>query len=376
MRIAFLGTRGVPARYSGFETAVEKIGERMVSLGHEVTVYCRQPQFRDLHSHRGMSLRHLPAIRQKHLETLSHTALSAMQSRTHDVLICMGVGNAPVVRWLEATGSTVLFNVDGADWQRAKWGVLASRYLRFCEGLAARSASTLIADARVVQSHYREMFGRDSTFIPYGAEPPADTGVEILEELGIGMRPYILFVGRLVPENGAHDVISAASRADLPGAATVIVGDAPYSEAYIDELRQKASLNTIFAGYQFGIQYQQITSHPWVFVLAASVGGTHPVLLEQMAAGNCILARDTASNREVLGPCGLYWQTVDELAEHLKDVWKHPEKRTEYAESGAERARHLYSWDAVTAAYIDACLTANGTMREGMPRSYRQILWK
>src|SRR5712664_1744709 len=152
MRVAFVGTRGVPASYSGFETCVEQVGRRMVERGHEVVVYCRSghhikerpPEYL------GMKLRYLPAVRQKHLETLSHTGLSTIGLPRTTAIVCMGVGNAPVIRSLELRGRRAVFNVDGADWQRNKWGGFARWYLRTCERLAARGRSIVLADAKAV----------------------------------------------------------------------------------------------------------------------------------------------------------------------------------------------------------------------------------
>ena len=179
MDIAFIGTRGVPASYSGFETAVEQIGRRMVERGHRVTVYCRRSHFQEFPTdHLGMRLRYLPAIREKHLETLSHTALSALRLSRETAIVCMGVGNAPVVRALELAGHRTVFNVDGADWQRDKWGRFARWYLRTCEGLAARGTSIVLADAEAVQRYYRDVYGRETEVGTYGADPPAGRGTE------------------------------------------------------------------------------------------------------------------------------------------------------------------------------------------------------
>src|SRR5713101_677932 len=145
MRVAFIGTRGVPATYSGFETCVEQVGRRMVTRGHEVTVFCRSGHYREHPAdYLGMRLVYLPAVPQKHLETLTHTALSALRLNKKSAIVCLGVGNSPVVRALELTGRRTVFNVDGADWQRAKWGRFAKWYLRTCERLAARGKSVVV----------------------------------------------------------------------------------------------------------------------------------------------------------------------------------------------------------------------------------------
>lgn len=355
MRVAFIGTRGVPASYSGFETCVEQVGRRMVERGHEVTVFCRTAHYSQHLSHyRGMRLRYLPAVREKHLETLTHTALSALLLERNTAVVCMGVGNAPVVRMLELTGRRTVFNVDGADWQRAKWGRFARWYLRTSERLAARSRSIVLADAEAVRRYYHEAYQRDSEVVPYGADPPGDTGTDALSKWKLEPNGYLLFVGRLVPENAPHDYLQGVRLAGIQAPA-LVVGDAPYAEAYKTALRSSAPPNTIFTGYQFGSAYEQLSSHAGAFVLAATVGGTHPVLVEQMAAGNAILARDTESNREVLGDAGLYWNTPQQLGELLRATWPDATMRAALGEAARVRAAQRYSWEEVTSRYLELC---------------------
>jgi len=355
VHVAFIGTRGVPASYSGFETCVEQVGRRMVERGHEVTVYCRTTHYRERPpEYLGMQLRYLPAIPQKHLETISHTTASALRLPKQSAIVCMGVGNAPAVRAIEVGGRRTVFNVDGADWQRDKWGALARWYLRTCESMAARSRSIVVADAEAVHDYYQNVYGRDTVVVPYGADAPADRGTDVLQRFRLEPGCYFLFVGRLVPENGAHELLDAVrlSSLDVP---VVVVGDATYAEEYKAQLKAASPPGAVFTGYQFGASYQQLSSHAAVFVLAASVGGTHPVLLEQMAAGNAILARDNTSNREVLGDAGLYWNTVPELAALMKELWSEAERRKHLGEEARRRVEERYSWEKVTSQYLELC---------------------
>jgi glycosyltransferase involved in cell wall biosynthesis len=351
--IAFIGTRGVPASYSGFETCVEQVGRRLVEAGHTVTVFCRSGHY-EAHprEYLGMKLEYLPAIPQKHLETLSHTALSAPRVPAGTAIVCMGVGNAPVVRLLELRGHRTVFNVDGADWQREKWGRFASWYLHRCERLAATGRSIVLADAGAVHRYYLEVYHRETEVVPYGADPPANTGTDELEKWSVKPGAYTLFVGRLVPENAAHDYLEGVRLSGIPAPA-VVVGDAAYADTYKRSLRAQAPNNAVFTGYQFGTSYQQFSSHAGVYVLAATVGGTHPVLVEQMAAGNAILARETESNREVLGDAGLYWSTPADLATRLKALWPEVEERRRLGDAARRRAAERYSWDAVTKRYLE-----------------------
>ena len=333
----------------------------MVERGHDVTVFCRSTHYRERQrEYLGMRLEYLPAVRQKHLETLSHTALSAIRIPHATAIVCMGVGNAPVVRALEVRGRRTVFNVDGADWRRDKWGRFASWYLRTTERMAARGKSIVVADADAVHRYYRDVYQRDTEVVPYGADPPADRGTAALETWGLESGCYLLLVGRLVPENGVHDYLAGVKLSGVSVPA-VVVGDAAYADEYKAALHSAAPPNAIFTGYQFGSAYQQLTSHAAIFVLAATVGGTHPVLVEQMAAGNAILARETESNREVLGDAGRYWETPEQLAGLLVELWPNAQERRRMGEAARARAADRYNWEEVTSRYLELCRQSLGT---------------
>ena len=334
---------------------MEQVGRRLVDRGHEVTVFCRTTHYSQRPiSYLGMKLVYLPAIRQKHLETISHTALSMLRMPGRAAVVCMGVGNAPVVRTIELSGRRTVFNVDGADWQRDKWGRFASWYLRTCEKLAAGGRSTVLADAQAVRRYYKEVYDRDTEVVAYGADAPADQGTDTLTKFGIRPQDYLLFVGRLVPENAPHDFLKGAAISGVDAQA-VVVGDSSYADEYKSSLRAMAPAGSIFTGYQFGSAYQQLSSHAGMFVLAATVGGTHPVLVEQMAAGNAIAARETESNREVLGEAGLYWETPEQLGALLAKVWPDQRRRRELGAAARVRAQERYNWEEVTSRYLELC---------------------
>lgn len=362
-RIAFLGTRGVPGRYSGFETFVENLGAKLAEDGHLVTVYNRRffvPTRNRFY--RGMRLRHFPSIPSKHFDTMSHTMLSMLHAWfcRYDVVILCGVGNAPFCWVPRLAGTRVIFNVDGSDWKRGKWGKFGRSYLRRCETMAAKWADVLIADAKAVQRNYEEVFGVDSTYIPYGGDMIATSSTSRIREFGLREKEYILFVGRLVPENNAHLLIEAHAKidTDMP---LVIVGDAPYAKDYIAGLHAMADERVIFTGYQFGEAYRELSSHPYAYVLASEVGGTHPVLVEQMSIGNCILAYDTAADREVVEDAGVIFQGrdgADDLSRQLQRLIDDPAEAAALRAKAAERARNHYSWKAVAAAYMRLIETA------------------
>src|SRR5207248_9967448 len=164
---------------------------------------------------------------------------------------------------------------------------------------------------------------------------------ETLQKFRLESRRYLLFVGRLVPENAPHVYLEGVRLAGITAPA-VVVGDASYADDYKASLHAQAVPDAVFTGYQFGSAYQQLSSHAGVYVLAATVGGTHPVLVEQMAAGNAIFARETESNREVLGEAGLYWKTPAELATLIRDVWPDDLRRRELGDFALTRELHRH----------------------------------
>jgi glycosyltransferase involved in cell wall biosynthesis len=356
MRIAMIGSRGIPASYSGFETAVENLSVRLAARGHRVTVYCRSTHVTYPHAeYQGVRLIMLPTIPSKHLDTLVHTFLSALHvlCSPYDLVYVCGVGNS-LVAWIpRLSGKKVVLNVDGADWERQKWGRFARWFLRTSERWAGRAANVILADSRKVQDTYRDRYRSESTFIPYGADMPDAAGTQTLDRFGVKPKGYILFVGRLVPENGAHELI-AAYRGLATDKRLVIVGDAPYAANYIQDLKAQAPSGVVFTGYVFGQGYQELSAHAYLFVLASGVGGTHPVLVEQMAAGNAVLVNGIATNRETIGDAGAAYDPAggaEALRRELAALLADPERVRGLGAAARRRARDHYSWEAVTDAY-------------------------
>jgi glycosyltransferase involved in cell wall biosynthesis len=353
-----LGTRGVPARYGGFETAVEEIGRRLTAAGHEVVVYCRNPGQR-LRVHEGMRLVNLPAVHRRSLETLSHTALStahAVLRRRPDVAVVFNAGNAPLVPLLRAGGVPVAMHVDGIEWQRAKWQGMGARYYRWAEARAVRWAHVVIADSQGICEHLRSSYGRDSVFIPYGA-PLVDAGSDRLGEVGLEPGGYHLAVARFEPENHLAEIVAGrlASPAALP---LVIVGGAPYAGEYEASVRSLArdDARVLFLGpvWDQGL-LDQLYAGAASYLHGHSVGGTNPSLLRAMGAGSSVTVWDVVFNREVTEGMARFVSTPDEVAAALAADESDPAGAKERGEALRERAATAYRWDDVSSAYERLC---------------------
>ncbi len=355
MRIAILGTRGVPARYGGFETFAEELGARLVARGHQVTVYGRdQWVLRGIKSHRGMDIKRLPAPRSKYLETVVHTlfAAFAVLPRRYDLIYVCNLANLPALFVLLAGRKKVVLNVDGLEWQRAKWGALGRTYYRLCAWMAARLPVHIVTDAHVIQRYYRDHYGRATYFFAYGTglTPVSDDGT--LARLGLESGRYVLYVSRLEPENNADLVVAAYAKVKtaLPLA---LVGDAPYASQFITALRKAAAQDARvkLLGAHYGSEYQVLRSHAAAYVQATEVGGTHPALVEAMGFGNAICANDVPEHREVLGDAGLYYRDATALADALQRTLDDAELAGRLRAHAAARARELFDWDRIAADY-------------------------
>ena len=212
LHLAMIGTRGVPAAYGGFETAVEEIGSRLAGRGHDVTVYCRHAEDSAAHEYAGMHLVHLPALPLKTAETLSHTALSVAHLAMHlhhpDAAFVFNSANAPFVPILHARGVPVAVHVDGLEWQRDKWHGAGRAYYRWAEQSAVRNADALIADAKGIADYYASEFGASTRQIAYGAPVQLRPVFDRLEELGLTWKGYHLVVARFEPENHVDLIVA------------------------------------------------------------------------------------------------------------------------------------------------------------------------
>ncbi len=328
---------------------------RLVERGHEVTVYSRRHHAPDrVKQYRRMRIRHVPGIATKHLDTISHTFVSCLHVLfdRHEVIVMCISGNSPLAFIPRLRGSKVVLNVDGSDWRRKKWGRIARTYIHASEWLALRLPNATVTDSRVMHQYYLERFGIHTECILYGADVPPPEHPGVLDRLGITPQGYLLLVGRLVRENCIHHLVDAFERLDTD-LECVIVGDAPYEKAYIADLRRRGP-QVHFTGYLFGDAYRELMQNAFAFVLCTEVGGTHPVLVEAMASGNCVVVNDTAANLEVIGEAGIPYPGKEgaEGLHRILEALVQDESRVErYRGLARARVQSAYSWEAVTTEY-------------------------
>jgi glycosyltransferase involved in cell wall biosynthesis len=354
----------VPARYGGFETAVEEIGRRLVKSGHEVTVYCRGERHPEA-EHLGMRLVHLPAVKKKVAETLSHTALSVTHAAARriarkgpDVALVFNAANAPLLPVLRMMRIPVATHVDGLEWKRTKWSGTGRRYYRTAESLAVRWSDALIADAVGIQDYYTERFGASSVCIAYGAPILAGTDVTKLAEAGYEPGGYHLVVARFEPENHVHLAVEGYRRSAAVKP-LVVVGSAPYSDEYTEKVNDLADGDPRIR-FLGGVWDQDLLDALYAgaltYVHGHSVGGTNPSLLRAMGAGASVVAYDVNFNREVLGEeAGVFFGDAESLAHRVEAAEADPDGAADRGSAARRRASERYVWDDVAAGYERLC---------------------
>lgn len=357
MRIALIGTRGVPANYGGFETCVEELGKRLVQRGHEVTVYCRKSYYKEkLESYLGMRLVYLPNLQRKSLDTLSHSLLSVLHAagQSYDVLMVFNAANSPTLFLPRLLGSRIAINTDGLEWKRGKWGPVARNYYKWSEWIATRLANRIVADSAGIQAYYRETYGVESTNIAYGAEPNQSRNPELLGALGLKPGDYFLQITRFEPENNPLLTIEAYRQLGTDKK-LVLVGGVPYESDYSRRIAAQAGEGVLLPGYIYDKDLlNELWCNCYAYVHGNEVGGTNPALLQTMASGCFTIAIDVPFSHDVLQGGGVFYRKdVKDLAGKMQWALDHFSELAWYKAKAVKRIEEEYTWDMVTDGYED-----------------------
>lgn len=362
LRIAILGTRGIPARYGGFETFAERLAVGLVQRGHQVTVYAESegPPGPDAW-HEGVRVRARRRPAWGPASVLAYDGACLWDARHgFDLVYMLGYGAAWACWLPRAAGTPVWINVDGLEWARSKWGRGARSYLRAMEAVASRTATRLIADAEAIAQRFRQHYpgGARCDFIAYGADEvqPGDADARLLAPWGLAPGCYHVVVARAEPENHLLEIIEGHClhlQQHADGWPLVIVGDVSGATPYQQQLRALASERVLFTGGIYvPAQLNALRVFAASYLHGHSVGGTNPSLLESLACGNWVVAHDNPFNREVARDAADYFSGPAQLADRLNQRLAQP---PEAVAQRAARARQIiaqhYTWPAIVDAY-------------------------
>lgn len=362
LRIAFIGGRGVISKYSGIETYYEEVGKRLAARGHELTVYCRNHFTPPLKEYEGMRLVRLPTVRTKHLETFVHTLLSTLHAVTqgYDVVHYHTLGPALFSFVPRMFGAKTVVTVQGLDWQRKKWGRIASRVLRLGERASVRFPNETMVVSRTLQQRYSDVHGKPTRYVPNGGMLRERKEPRKILEWGLEPENYVLFLGRFSPEKGCHLLVDAFEQVETD-TMLVMAGASSYCDAYGRELRKHASERIRMLDWVSGETLDELLTNAMIFVLPSDMEGLSLALLDAMAAGLCVLASDVPENREAVEGAGYVFRCGDakDLAERLRFLIANPAVREAAGKAAAKRVREQYQWQEISAtierAYFELC---------------------
>ncbi|NLI14894.1 MAG: glycosyltransferase family 1 protein, partial [candidate division Zixibacteria bacterium] len=361
----------IPANYGGFETCAEQTAVRFARQ-HDVFVYCRVHNCTyDSDSYLGVSLVKLGSINKKGIDTLSHTfrcVLDIICRKDIEIVHLYNAANAIFIPILKIAGKKVVISVDGIEWKRQKWGNIAKAFFKLSEFICTKTADSIICDSRTVQQYYHDRFKCRTEYIPYGAEINYDISSASLDKFGLKPREYLLFIGRLVPEKGVHNLISAYNQL-RPRLPLIIIGDAPEQPEYVASLKKAAGDNIRFLGYVYGDDYQALNRYPYLYLTASMLEGTSPALVAAMGAGNCVLVNGIPENLETIGQAGFAAKENDisDFAAKLKFLLDNPAIVEQYRVLAFRRVNETYNWDKISDSYLNLFNSILGYNRDLTP---------
>lgn len=357
MRVAIIGTRGYPYVYSGYETFVKEMGERLVTRGIELTVYCHKPLFdKRPKTVNGIHLVYIPCIETKNLSQLTNSFLSMIHVcfSKADVVFVVNSANGPLGLLPRLFGKPSIINVDGLEWLRPKWKGLGSVYYRIASKLATKLYDQVVTDSEEMQKIYLEEFNAPSKMIAYGANPRLSSDETLIEQWDLERESYFLIVGRLIPDNNSDLIVEGFVKSDSKRK-MVIVGDVPYHDNFAQRMKNISDERLIFTGY---VRNQDVLAalyhNCYAYFHGHEYGGTNPAMLKALGYGCAILALNTRFNQEMLqeGKYGWYFEkNVDSITSIVELAETVPHKMKSLRESSRDGLVQKYNWDFVTDEY-------------------------
>lgn len=362
MKIAMLGQKRIPSREGGVEIVVEELSTRMVQLGHQVICYNRtgkhaldkNQSFLDAKEYKGVTLKKVFTIDIKGLAAMTASFFATINVLFSDADVVHYHAEGPCAwMWIIKIFSKkrIVSTIHGLDWQRAKWGGFATKYIKFGEKIAVRYSDEIIVLSKNVQNYFKETYNRNTIFIPNGVNKPKILKPDIIKKkYNLKKEQYILFLGRIVPEKGIHYLIDAYNNFKTDKK-LVIAGGSSDTDEYFAKLKEQAKKNTniIFTGFVQGKELDELYSNAYIYCLPSELEGMPLSLLEAMSYGNCCVTSDIDECSEVLEDKGVTFKktNVNDLTKTLKQLCENKDIVNNYKMNAQTFIVKKYNWDDV-----------------------------
>ncbi len=362
LKIAYIGSRGIPHTYASAEELIFHLGPYLVEHGNEVLVYCHRILFNDYTPYyKGTERVFVPTIVHKILGQAIYAFLGGIDLAFRDVDIIHVQALPPVpfmiFPWL--MGQRIMVNVDGQEWLSPKWGKMQRElFFGFAARLAVRMSPAFVTDAIGMHNIYKEQFGRESAVIEYGADVEKSDHPEALQEYGLTPREYYIVASRIDPSNNHHLVIEAFNQIKTDKI-LAIAGGQSFGSKYWQDLQEMAGPRVRFLGHLSNrLHMKELYANSFAYLHGHSKGGVNSALLRPLGCGACAIAYDTPFNREVLQMndgrwCGLIWQNVQQLVQILNQLESDPIFARPFRELAPQRIRERFRWDQICNQYLE-----------------------
>ena len=354
LKIAIIGSRGYPYVYSGYETLVKELSDRLVKSGHHVRVYCHSSLFnKKPRQVNGIELVYTPSIQSKTLSQITNSFFSFIHvcfSKT-DIVLVLNSSNGPFGILTKIFKKKTFINVDGLEWLRPKWKGLGSVYFRFASKLATIFFDEIITDSIEMNKVYRDKFGKKSTVISYGSTMIVNKKSKILEKFNLKKKHYYLIVGRLIPDNNSKLIIEGFLKSNS-NKSIVIVGDVPYNDDYANNIKLLSSNKVIFTGYvNDQVDLTILYNNCFCYIHGHEFGGTNPTMINALDLNCQIFALDTLFNREMIENKSSVFFNKNSITKKINEL---EERYEELIQNNINyKLPEKFDWDFIYSQYLD-----------------------
>lgn len=361
MKIAMIGHKRIPSREGGVEIVVEELSTRLVKRGYQVDVYNRKgrnvqdknanKENRKIKKYKGVNIITIPTINKKGLDALIYSFFASIRAifGKYDILHYHAEGSCAMLWIPHLFRKKIVVTIHGLDWQRAKWGGFATKYIKFGEKLAAKYADEIIVLSKGIQKYFKDTYNRDTKFIPNGVNKPTLRQAKIIKEkYGLEKDSYILFLARIVPEKGLHYLIEAFKKTDTDKK-LVIAGEASHTNDYLKKIKKsiKDDNRIIMTGFVQGIELQELYSNCLIYCLPSDVEGMPLSLLEAISYGCNCLVSDIEENKQITEEANVITfkkGNIGDLEEKLQKLLNNDNKNKVYAN---DEFFKVHNWDYI-----------------------------
>jgi glycosyltransferase involved in cell wall biosynthesis len=382
MRIAIIGTRGIPNHYGGFEQCAEYLSAGLVKKGYEVVVYNSHNHPYQQKEWNGVEIRHCYDPECK-LGTIGQffydlNCIKDARKGNFDIILQLGYTSSSVWSWLFPGNAVVTTNMDGLEWQRAKYSKPVQRFLHFAEKLAVKYSDHLIADSLEIQRYLGNKYKKEATFIPYGAELFETPDKAVLAEYDLKAYEYDMLIARMEPENSVETILDGVVRADR-NRPFLVVGNSNnnFGEYLKLKFAHYPKIRFVNGIYNIG-KLNNLRYYSNVYFHGHTVGGTNPSLLEAMASNSLICSHDNKFNRAVLNDDAFYFSTAMDVAEHLRAVNKAAETYQHFLANNTDKIKTIYTCENIVnayAAHFEAIKLKDAKTQPALPNAVEVALY-